>query len=96
MERVSTTAFQPSIPHLFLLMSFANGGSLHSFINQRRNAHSSPKPSSSDSAEAGQDVREKLKQAFRKKQRHAGGDQLSACVQTLPRWHGEFKLTRLA
>lgn len=82
MERVSTTAFQPSIPHLFLLMSYANGGSLHAFINQRRNAHSSPKSSFSDGQGGGTDVREKLKQAFRKKQRHAGagGDQLSACV----------------
>lgn len=74
-ERVSTTAFQPPVPHLFLLMSYCNGGSLQSFINQRksiieRESGSFTNDSKTQDEDAGQSTRrEKLKQAFRERRR---------------------------
>ena len=35
-ENSSLSAFSPSVPTLHILMAYANGGSLDTFINQRR------------------------------------------------------------
>ena len=37
LESFQTTPFAPEVPHLFILMSFANGGSMEDFIAARRN-----------------------------------------------------------
>lgn len=71
-ERASTSAFSPLVPHLYLLMSYCNGGSLHSYINQRKSlieresgdfqqtGHSNQQPN-----DQAAEKNEKLKQAFK-------------------------------
>lgn len=41
LESYNTTPFAPTVPHLFILMSFANGGSLEQFLSDRRSDSSS-------------------------------------------------------
>lgn len=53
-ELVPATAFAPAVPTLFILMSYANGGSLEDFVRSR-------KPESSDPAEEGLSKAERIR-----------------------------------